>query len=103
MARDPNGIALQSVDPDLSVQYGVDSGAGDLMDWASSVVQFGEDATEVLASGGGGYSQPAPAPCAPRRRLAFHPAKRMTTPFTVAGVVAVLIIVIVLFPTKGGG
>jgi len=104
--RDPNDIALQSVDPDLSSQGDdlTDGGAGDLMDYAASVGQWGADSTETLladVSGGALALAPLRRPCGPRPQSIFHASTRITTPFTVAAVVAVLILVIVLIPSGG--
>lgn len=104
MARDPNGIAMQSVDPDLASQGDdlTDGGASDLMDFGTSVMQWGEDSTDALLSLGGTVSPKAPSrppkSCQPAR---FHASTRITTPFTVAAVVCVLILVVVLIPSGG--
>jgi hypothetical protein len=96
--RDPNGIALQSVDPELSVQYDADSGASDLSDWASSVDSYGEATSEILVEGGGGYSAPVAKPCQKRPGIAFHNSKRISTPFMVCAGIAVVIVVLILIP-----
>jgi hypothetical protein len=105
MARDTYGIALQSVDPDLQTEGSdlIDGGATDLMDFAASVGQWGQDSTEALAGGGGTQDYVAPGPTGTRCRPepVFHASTRITTPFTVAAVVLVVILVIVLIPSGG--
>jgi hypothetical protein len=104
MAMDPNNIDLQSTDPDLSVdQQGVaqDNGVGDLEDYASAVTQWGEEIVDVVTGGGpapstGRFTQPKqPAPT-------LHPAHRITTPFMVAALVTIVILVIVFIPIPRG-
>jgi hypothetical protein len=99
MAHDPNGIALTSEDVDLSVYQDAmgDGGAQDWQDYASTVQNWGSETTDgVLSSGprvprGGGA-------CGTGTRSLYHPSKRMATPFVVASVVAILILIVVFFP-----
>lgn len=108
MARDPNNVALQTVDPDLSTdpdEYS-DGGAGDLMDYGASVMQFGENTLETLLTDDSPTPDAAYKPtrrsCGERvPRSVFHPGHDMKTPFTIAACVAVLILVIVLIPHGG--
>jgi len=99
MAIDPNGIALQSVDPDLAtddqnpaMQGGIDG----LLDYAEAVNRWGEDIADAFGTNPAvarpGRSAPSGGIPAPY----FHPAAtRTTTPFVVAMVLTIVILLIV--------
>lgn len=102
--RDPYNIDLQSTDPDLEVSPddAMHNGADDLMDYAASIGVYGETTVAVLTDD----SPAVPGAASPKRaggcrRSPFHPSLRLTAPFAVAALVAVLIVVIVLIPTGG--
>jgi hypothetical protein len=96
--KDPNNIDLQSSDPDLGVpQAYVPGGADDLEDYTATVGQWGPSVADALGS----YPSEAairsrPCPSQPF----FHPSKRLTTPFTVAAVLGLLILIIVFIPAS---
>lgn len=97
MAHDPNGIALTSSDVDLSNYQEVfgDGGAGDLQDYASVVQNWGSETTDdVLSDGPVAVS----SGCSTAKQSLYHPSKRMATPFVIASVVAILILIVVFFP-----
>jgi len=99
--RDPNNIDLQSVDPDLQTddqnpaqQGGVD----DLLGYSDAVDRWGEDIVNAF-----GTNMPAVARSSVSKAKAqpyFHPATRMTTPFVVAGVLVLVILLIVFMPGR---
>lgn len=99
--RDPNNIDLQSVDPDLSIDDQnptEQSGVDDLQDYASAVQSWGSDIVEGVTGGApspatGRFSSPASCTVP-----LFHQSHRITTPFIVAALLTVLILVIVFIP-----
>jgi hypothetical protein len=96
--HDPNDIAMTSADVDLSVYQDAagDGGANDWADYANTVSVWGADTTDSVLSDG---VRTAGAPsCGTGTRSLYHPSKRMATPFVIASVVAILILIVVFFP-----
>ena len=98
MAHDPNDIAMTSSDVDLSVYQDAvgDGGANDWADYANTVSQWGADTTDSVLSGEARTA--GSVGCGSGRVNLYHPSKRMTTPFVIASVVAILILIVVFFP-----
>jgi len=98
MAHDPNDIAMTSSDVDLSVYQDAvgDGGANDWADYANTVSQWGTETTDGVL--GQGARAPVSGSCGSGRVNLYHPSKRMTTPFVIASVVAILILIVVFFP-----
>jgi hypothetical protein len=102
MAQDPNGIALQSTDPDLSVdilnpaqQHGVD----EWENYADAVNQWGEDVVDdQMVQGVGRATITATGYPQAIYQSYFHPSHRMATPFIVALGVTIVILILVFIP-----
>jgi hypothetical protein len=96
--HDPNGIALTSEDVDLSVyQTAVgDGGAADLEDYASTVAMWGPDTVDSVLTDG--VRTAGAVGSGSGRVQIYHQSKRMATPFVIASVVAILILIVVFFP-----
>ncbi len=98
--RDPNNIALTADDVDLGVYQDAmgDGGAGDLMDYASVVQNWGSDAGDAITA-----TPAATRPACPpgtSRNPGFHPTHQIRAPFMVATIVAILILIVVFFPGR---
>jgi hypothetical protein len=101
MARDPNGIALQSVDNDLSVDDqnpAMQGGFDQLADYADAVTEWGEEIVEEMGRGGAVASRFTSNPL--RQPSFYHPQNRLNTPFVVAGLLTLVILILVFVPKR---
>ena len=103
--RDPNGIDLQSVDTDLSVDDqnpAQQNGVTDLEDYASAVDQWGEDVVEAFGRGGAEGSRTSSSTGSSRigSTSYFHPRNNLSAPFLI-GLIAVFFVLLIVFVPNG--
>jgi hypothetical protein len=99
--RDPNGIDLQSVDPDLSIDDQNPTGQHGVQDWedyADAVNKWGEETVDSFGRGGAEATRESPT--SPAFVPYFHPSNNLNVPFIV-GIVAVFVVLLIVFLPRG--